>query len=98
MSLVQNYQIELLVCDDMVHSHDTFYSGDTLSLELKGNGGTDFRPAFDFVAAHFDDVKLLLYFSDLAGVFPEVAPDYAVKWVTQKEQDVAFGEILLLRE
>lgn len=98
MSLVQNYQIELLVCDDRVHSHDTFYSGEALDVKLQGNGGTDFRVAFEYVASALDDVKLLLYFTDLEGIFPMQTPPYPVKWVTPKSAEVPFGEILELVE
>ena len=96
MSLVTSYQIELLVCDDKVRSHNTFYSGEALDVTLQGNGGTDFRPAFEFVEKEFDDVKLLLYFTDLDGVFPEEAPNYHVKWVSSKSREVPFGEVLEL--
>ncbi|MFK5938427.1 MAG: VWA-like domain-containing protein [Sulfurimonas sp.] len=96
MSLVQNYQIELFVCDDKIHSHQTFYSGDNLDVELKGGGGTDFRPVFDFVKENFDDVKLLLYFTDLEGIFPNEFPSYEVKWVSKKEKEVPFGEVIVL--
>ena len=96
MSLVQNYQIELLVCDDKINSHKTFYSGDTLEVALKGGGGTDFRPVFKYVADEFDDVKLLLYFTDLEGLFPNEEVEYAVKWVTKnKKVSPPFGEIIL---
>ncbi len=96
MSLVQNYQIELLVCDDKIHSHKTFYSGDSLEVELKGGGGTDFRPVFKYIEDELDDVKLLLYFTDLEGFFPDISPNYAVKWVTKKEKEVPFGELIVL--
>jgi len=98
MTLVQNYQIELLICDDRVHSHRTFYSGDRLQADLKGNGGTDFRAAFRYVQEHFDDVKLLLYFTDLDGVFPSQEPSYEVRWVSQNRSDVPFGTLIQLRE
>jgi len=97
MSLVQNYQIELIVCDDKIHSHDTFYTGEALNVTLKGNGGTDFRAAFKYVDENLDDVKLLLYFTDLDAKFPKEIPSYEVKWVTAKEKEVPFGEILELK-
>ena len=96
MTLVQNYQIELIVCDDKIHTHKTFYSGDTLEVALVGGGGTDFRPVFKFIESEFDDVKLLLYFSDLEGFFPSEVPSYQVKWVSQKAKKVPFGEIIEL--
>ncbi len=96
MSVTQNYRIELLVCDDKIHSHTTFYSGDALEVKLVGGGGTDFRPVFSFVEEHFDDVKLLLYFTDLEGTLPYESPNYSVKWVTQEQKAVPFGEIIVL--
>ena len=98
MSLVPNYEIELLVCDDKIHTHKTFYSGEQLSVALKGGGGTDFRPVFEFITNNFDDVKLLLYFTDLEGTFPKEAPNYAVKWVSSQESATPFGEVLLLKD
>lgn len=96
MSLVSNYQIELLVCDDKIHSHKTFYSGDSLEIDLKGGGGTDFRPVFEFIKNELDDVKLLLYFTDLDGKFPEFVPDYEVKWVVKGDLEAPFGELISL--
>ena len=96
MSLVQNYQIELIVCDEKIQSHKTFYSGDKLELHVEGGAGTDFRPVFEFVEKEFDDVKLLLYFTDLEGKFPIKAPSYNVKWVTKKAKEIPFGELIIL--
>ena len=96
MALVSNYKIELIVCDDKVHSHKTFYSGESLDIALKGGGGTDFRVAFKFVQDSFDDVKLLLYFTDLEGIFPEERPNYEVKWITPHFKEIPFGSIVEL--
>ncbi len=96
MSLVSRYEIELLVCDDKIHSHKTFYSGDSLSVDLQGGGGTDFRPVFSYIEENFDDVKLLLYFTDLEGFFPKEQSSYEVKWVSHKSKDVPFGEVILI--
>ena len=98
MALAQNYQIELIVCDDKVRSHKTFMSGEHLEVDVKGYGGTDYTPAFAFVKESFDDVKLLLYFTDLEGTFPKVFPCYAVKWVSEIMLDVPFGEVILLEK
>jgi predicted metal-dependent peptidase len=96
MSLVSHYQIELLVCDEKIHSHKTFYSGEHLEVTLKGGSGTDFRPVFEFIDQEFDDVKLLLYFTDLQGRFPREEPRYSVKWITPKEEETPFGELIIL--
>ena len=96
MSLITNYQIELIVCDEKIRSHTTFYSGESLEVDIKGGVGTDFKPVFKFIEDNFDEVKLLLYFTDLEGIFPSEIPNYSVKWVTQKEKDTPFGELILL--
>lgn len=95
---ISNYQIELLLCDDKILLHKTFYSGDILEAEIKGGGATDFRPVFEFVERELEDVKLLIYFSDLEGIFAKEEPNYTVKWVSPKEADVPFGEVIVLRD
>ncbi len=97
MESIQNYQIELIICDDKIQSHQTFYSGDILECDIKGNGGTDFRAVFEFIESKLDDTKLLLYFTDLDGVFPQTKPTYDVKWVTTKEIEIPFGDIIILK-
>ena len=95
MSLVSHYQIELIVCDEKIHSHRTFYSGESLEVDIKGGSGTNFRPVFEFIESEFDDVKLLLYFTDLKGKFPFEEPNYGVKWISPKEEEVPFGEVIV---
>ncbi len=96
MSLVSHYQIELIVCDEKIHSHRTFFSGESLEVDIKGGSGTNFRPVFEFIENEFADVKLLLYFTDLKGKFPLSEPNYNVKWISSKEEEIPFGEIILL--
>ena len=96
MSLAQNYQIELLICDEKIQSHKTFYSTDMLEVDIKGGGATDFRPVFSYIDENFDDVKLLLYFTDLDGIFPQVSPQYELKWVSAKERKIPFGSLIKL--
>jgi len=96
MALITNYQIELLVCDDKVHSHKTSYSGESLDVELRGGGGTDYRPAFKYIEENFDDTKLVLYFTDLEGKFPRETPNYEVKWVSTNPSEIPFGSLIEL--
>ena len=96
MNTIPNYQIDLLVCDERIQSHETFYSGDILECEIKGGGATDFRPVFEFVENELEDTKLLLYFSDLDGKFPKQEPSYEVKWIAPKELQIPFGELIIL--
>ncbi|MDD2448103.1 MAG: VWA-like domain-containing protein [Sulfurimonas sp.] len=96
MNSITNYEINLLVCDDKIRSYTTFYGGDNLEAKVFGGGGTDFRPVFEFIKENLQDSKLLLYFSDLEGTFPQDEPSYSVKWITPKERIVPFGELIVL--
>ena len=59
-------------------------------FELRGGGGTDFRPVFSYVEelrekGTFDRLKGLLYFTDGYGIFPAKRPDYDVAFLFMKE-------------
>ncbi|MGI6032781.1 MAG: VWA-like domain-containing protein [Coriobacteriales bacterium] len=56
------------------------------NFHIRGYGGTDFRPAFDYVSSlrkrgEFEDLKGLIYFTDGLGQFPDEVPDYDVAFV-----------------
>lgn len=101
MLTIQNYEIEFFICDDKIRFHETFHSGDMLDIslfynELKSGGFTDFRAVFEFLEHEREAVKLLLYFSDLDGIFPNQASNFPTKWVTLKEREVPFGEVIVI--
>ena len=59
-------------------------------FEIKGGGGTDFRPVFAHVEAlreqgEFRRLKGLLYFTDGQGIYPAKRPDYDVAFLFMKE-------------
>lgn len=59
-------------------------------LELKGFGGTDFRPVFERIDQLVDsgeapDPAGLIYFTDGEGTFPETAPTYDTAFVFVNE-------------
>ena len=50
-------------------------------LDLLGEGGTDFRPAFEYVEKLrreqvFTQLRGLIYFTDGKGVYPKRMPDF----------------------
>ena len=91
-----NYEIDLLVADAKVHSHEKFYAGDMLTCKLKGGGGTDFRRVFEYVEQNLYDTSLLLYFTDLDGIFPKSEPFYEVLWISPKESQTPFGRVVVI--
>ena len=60
------------------------------TMQIKGLGGTDFRPVFEKVDEliknkEFRNLKGLIYFTDGYGVFPERKPDYDTAFVFVKD-------------
>lgn len=58
----------------------------------KAAGGTDFRPAFKL--AKEKNAKLIVYFTDLIGDFPESDPGIKTIWVTPDGGKAPFGEVI----
>ena len=59
-------------------------------LELKGEGGTDFRPAFSYVdelvRQHtFEHLRGMIYFTDGRGIYPAKRPVYETAFVFMEE-------------
>ncbi len=58
---------------------------------IRGFGGTDFRPAFDYVEVlrkrgELRDMKGLIYFTDGLGQFPEKTPEFDAAFVFMDEE------------
>jgi len=99
-SIMQNFptvKIELLIADAKVHFHHTFQGGEELNFPLKGGGGTDYRPTFDYIDANLPMSNMLLYFTDGEGIFPKYPPIYDVLWaLSQKKEKVPFGRTIVI--
>ncbi|MBQ8063947.1 MAG: metallopeptidase [Clostridia bacterium] len=60
-------------------------------LQLKGKGGTDFRPVFEYVNTligeqRFRKLKGLIYFTDGFGAFPKQKPPYDTAFVFMRDE------------
>lgn len=92
----QKVNIHIIQCDEKVHSDVKITSGEELqeymnSLELYGDGGTDFRPAFAYVEElmekrEFENLKGLVYFTDGYGIFPAKMPPYRTAFVFMEQE------------
>ena len=67
-----------------------------LPASVKGGGGTDFRPVFDWVAQQDTQPELLVYFTDAQGSFPAREPAYAVLWLIKGRNRVPWGQRIQL--
>lgn len=83
--------IHIIQCDEKVHQDIKITSEKDLKeymehIRLFGGGGTDFRPAFEYVdglisQGEFTDLKGLIYFTDGYGVYPQKMPAYRTAFV-----------------
>lgn len=78
--------VRIIQCDSTIQSDVKITSVEELeryrdSFEVKGFGGTDFRPVFEYVnelveRGEFENLKGLVYFTDGMGTFPAAPPPY----------------------
>lgn len=89
--------IHIIQCDVEIRSDIKIQNEDDLKEfiehgELRGFGGTDFRPVFDYVEilqeqGEFENLKGLIYFTDGFGIYPEKMPDYDVIFAFLNEDE-----------
>jgi len=96
MTNFPSVKIELLICDARIQAHYTFHGGQKLDFKIKGGGGTDYRPVFDYIDANLPMNTMLLYFTDGDGWFPKRAPGYDVLWALSRPAKVPFGRPLVI--
>lgn len=94
-SFFKRTNIHILQCDETIQSDEVIHSEEELEvymqqLQLKGGGGTDFRPVFAYVGKlleekAFHHLKGLLYFTDGKGTYPRKRPPYDTAFVFLKE-------------
>ena len=90
-SFFRKVNLHIIQCDTEIHEHVKLTSKLEVDrylkeMVLKGFGGTDFRPIFEFVnemnsAGEFTDFKGLIYFTDGYGTYPSKPPDYQTAFV-----------------
>lgn len=83
--------IHIVQCDAAIQEDTHITSLDQLesyleNFELKGFGGTDFRPVFDYVdilieKGELTDLRGLIYFTDGEGIYPRKPPDYDTAFI-----------------
>ena len=97
-SFSSKINVHIIQCDNEVRS-DTKITGDKdfddfiAHAKLSGYGGTDFRPAFDYVDelindGEYENFKGLIYFTDGYGIYPGKAPDYDCMFVFVKRDEM----------
>lgn len=94
-SFFRKIQVHIIQCDDRVREDVVIHDQEEMEqylqdFTIKGFGGTDFRPAFQYVeqlikTGAFQKLRGLLYFTDGYGRFPGRMPPYDTVFVFMKE-------------
>ena len=94
-SFFTKMNIHVIQCDEKIHSDHIISSAEELAdymehMEILGGGGTDFRPAFQYVDSliqkkAFTGLKGLIYFTDGYGMFPVKMPSYDTVFVFMRD-------------
>lgn len=98
-SFTSNVNVHIIQCDACIQEDAVIKGKEDLEryishLTLKGFGGTDFRPAFDYIDGLISSGAVLrvdgvLYFTDGYGVFPQKPPGYKTAFVfVDRDDDV----------
>lgn len=87
--------IRIIQCDEQIQTDVKISCAEELAsymdrLELRGEGGTDFRPAFAYVEEllrkqEFTGLRGLLYFTDGKGIYPQKKPPYETAFIFLEE-------------
>lgn len=95
-SYFKKINIHIIQCDDQVRSDERITSREQMEqymrdFTIQGKGGTDFRPAFEYVnglraRGEFTKLRGLLYFTDGKGIYPVKMPPYDTAFIFIKDQ------------
>jgi len=95
-----NTRITLLTCDSELGNDGpwVFEPWEALSMpkSVKGNGGTDFRPVFEWLAHQQSKPDLLIYFTDAKGKFPDTKPAVEILWLVKGSTEIPWGQRIQL--
>lgn len=90
-SFFHTFHIHIIQCDTVIQQDKVITSAEEMAaymeeFDLRGSGGTDFRPVFTYVSKLieekvFRNLKGLIYFTDGWGQFPKRRPPYETAFV-----------------
>lgn len=89
--------VHIIQCDNEVQQDTKITSDEDFDTfmkygKLRGFGGTDFRPVFEYVnqlkeRGEFENLKGVIYFTDGYGIYPEQMPPYDVIFAFLEEDE-----------
>lgn len=95
-SYFRKINVHIIQCDEQIRADEIITGKEEMEAYMKnftisGNGGTDFRPAFEYVnrlakQGKFKRLKGLLYFTDGKGIYPVKMPPYETAFIFIEDQ------------
>lgn len=93
-------RIEMIACDMAISPGSPWvyeaWEACDLPKAIRGGGGTNFLPVFEWVEQQDRKPDVLVYFTDAKGKFPEFEPDYPVIWLVKGKKSVPWGQRIQL--
>lgn len=87
--------LTVIYCDSVLQDVQTYQPGELIKEKVTGRGGTDFTPVFDWCRKQEEIPKVVVYLTDLEGVFPKKKPEHDTIWICMgNETKAPFGEVI----
>ena len=84
------FELDVIQCDAKIQDVEHYSEGNVpppgKKWKVKGFGGTDFCPVFEYISKNMSEQPdLLLFFTDGCGIAPKQSPAYPVMWVLTRD-------------
>lgn len=96
--------IHMIECDADIQKYYKLSRHGKVDRKIKGGGGTDFAPVFEYVKKKNIKCDAMIFFTDLCGSFPDKKPHYPVLWGyyncyggSVSDMHVPFGKVVTLK-
>ena len=90
--------LHVIYCDTQVTGHDEFTIEDLpVSIKTQAGGGTEFKPAFDYIDDQGIDPEVVVYFTD-GYAHSDFTTKHETVWLTTGSTNFKFGTVIKFEE
>jgi predicted metal-dependent peptidase len=91
--------INMIECDAAVQRHYKLNRYKRGNRNVKGGGGTDFCPVFDYIKEKRLRTDVLVFFTDMWGSFPKGKHQLKTIWVSTSDvKEAPFGRVIRIKD
>lgn len=88
-------KVNVIYCDAEINNVVEYTPDDfPVTLRAHGGGGTSFRPVFDWVDNHDDDIEVVVYLTDGYGDQDHFTSKHDTVWLTTANESFAWGTVI----